>query len=103
MTSFKGVALRRCKAAFWRYNPVIGAYGGVPVTTPKQAEIDDASRELESAYREYERANQDLSSLPSIATHERAALVQRKVTAWNALEAARRRYEEVQKRATGSK
>ena len=73
------------------------------MTTPMQAEIDDARRELENAYREYERATQDLSSLPSIATHERAALTQRKVEAWNSLEAARLRYEDMQKRATGSK
>ena len=68
-----------------------------------QAELDNASRELENAYREYERANQDLSSLPPIATHERAALTQRKIEAWNSLEAARIRYEDAQKRATGSK
>ena len=73
------------------------------MTTSRQAEIDDASRELENAYREYERAAQDLSSLPPIATHERAALTQRKVEAWNSLEAARLRYEDMQKRATGSK
>ena len=69
------------------------------MTTATQADIDEASRELENAYREYERANQDLSSLPPIATHERAALTQRKVEAWNSLEAARMRYEDVQKRA----
>ena len=73
------------------------------MTTPTQAEIDDASRELESAYREYDRATQDLNSLPSIATHERAALTQRKVEAWNSLEAARMRYEDAQKRATDLK
>ena len=76
---------------------------GVPVTTSTQADIDDASRELESAYREYERATQDLTSLPPIATHERAALTQRKVEAWNCLEAARMRYEDVQTRAKGPK
>jgi hypothetical protein len=76
-----------------------GRFGGVPVTTPTQTEIDNARRELEIAYREYERATQDLSSLPSIATHERAALIQHKVEAWNNLEAARMRYEDVQKRA----
>lgn len=68
-----------------------------------QADIDEASRELENAYREYERAIQDLNSLPSIATHERAALTQRKVEAWNSLEAARMRYEDMQKKVTGSK
>jgi len=72
------------------------------VTTPIQADVDDARRELENAYREYERAAQDLTSLPPIATHERAALTQRKVEAWNSLEAARMRYEDVQKRAGGS-
>ena len=71
------------------------------MTTHTQAEIDDASRQLESAYREYDRATQDLNSLPPIATHERAALTQRKVEAWNSLEAARMRYEDVQNRATG--
>jgi hypothetical protein len=69
------------------------------VTTSAQAEIDQAARELESAYREFERASQDLSSLPTIATHERAALTQRKAEAFNALEAARMRYEVVQDRA----
>jgi hypothetical protein len=73
------------------------------VTTLTQAEIDDASRELENAYREYDRATQDLNSLPPIATHERAALTQRKVEAWNSLEAARMRYEDVQKKATDLK
>jgi hypothetical protein len=68
-----------------------------------QSEIAHATRELESAYREYERATQDLSSLPAIATHERAALTQRKIEAWNRLEAARMRYEDAQKRAAGSK
>jgi hypothetical protein len=69
------------------------------VTTSMQADINEASRELEIAYRAYERAAQDLDSLPFIATQERAALTQRKVEAWNCLEAARMRYEEVQKRA----
>jgi hypothetical protein len=73
------------------------------VTTLTQVEVDDASRELENAYREYDRATQDLNSLPPIATHERAALTQRKVEAWNSLEAARMRYEDAQKRATGLK
>jgi hypothetical protein len=73
--------------------------GGVPVTTSTQAEIDNASRELENAYRQYERATQDLDSLPPIATHERAALTQRKVEAWNSLEAARMRYEDLQMQA----
>jgi hypothetical protein len=73
------------------------------VTTLTQAEIDDASRELEIAYREYDRATQDLNSLPTIATHERAALTQRKVEAWNSLEAARMRYEDVQTKATDLK
>jgi hypothetical protein len=73
------------------------------VTTSMQAEIDTASRDLEYAYREYERATQDLNSLPSIATHERAALTQRKVEAWNSLEAARMRYEDAQNRVKGSK
>jgi hypothetical protein len=73
------------------------------VTSSTQVEIDEASRELEKAYREYERATQDLGSLPPIATHERAALTQRKVEAWNALEAARMRYEDVQDRARRSK
>jgi hypothetical protein len=72
------------------------------VTTPMQADIDDARRELENAYREYDRAAQDLNSLPPIATHERAALTQRKVETWNSLEAARLRYEDVQKRAAGT-
>ncbi len=71
------------------------------MTTSTQIEIDDARRELENAYREYERANQDLNSLPPIATHERAALTQRKVEAWNSLEAARMRYEDLQQRASG--
>jgi hypothetical protein len=69
------------------------------VSTFAQAEIDQAARELESAYREFERATLDLSSLPAIATHERAALTQRKAEAFNALEAARVRYEDVQERA----
>jgi hypothetical protein len=69
------------------------------VTTPARAEIDQAAHELESAYREFERANQDLNSLPPIATHERAALTQRKAEAFNALEAARMRYEDAQDRA----
>jgi outer membrane protein TolC len=70
---------------------------GVPVTRPMtQAEVEQAARDLDSARREYELAVQDLNSLPSIATHERAALIQRKVAAWNALEAARLRYEEAQ-------
>jgi hypothetical protein len=73
------------------------------VSTSTQAEIDTASRDLENAYREYERATQDLNSLPPIATHERAALTQRKVEAWNSLEAARMRYEDVQNRVKGSK
>jgi hypothetical protein len=82
------------------YNPAhSGLLGGVPVTTPLQVDLDQAAHELEIAYREYERANQDLSSLPTIATQERAALVQHKVEAWNALEAARVRYEDAQKRA----
>jgi hypothetical protein len=81
----------------------IGTFGGVPVTTSAQAEIDTASRDLENAYREYERATQDLNSLPPIATHERAALTQRKVEAWNSLEAARMRYEDAQNRVKGSK
>jgi hypothetical protein len=87
----------------WRTIPPYRDAWGSSVTTPMQAEIDDARRELENAYREYERATQDLSSLPPIATHERAALTQRKVEAWNSLEAARIRYEDVQKRATASK
>jgi hypothetical protein len=69
------------------------------VTTFAQSEIDQATRELESAYREFERATQDLNSVPPIATHERAALTQRKAEAFNALEAARMRYEDVQERA----
>lgn len=73
------------------------------MTTSTQAEIDTASRDLESAYREYERATQDLNSLPAIATHERAALTQRKVEAWNSLEAARMRYEDAQNRVKASK
>jgi hypothetical protein len=73
------------------------------VTTSKQSEMDAATRDLENAYREYERATQDLNSLPPIATHERAALTQRKVEAWNSLEAARMRYEDLQKRPAGSK
>ena len=73
------------------------------MTTSTQAEIDTASRDLENAYREYERATQDLNSLPPIATHERAALTQRKVEAWNCLEAARMRYEDAQRIATRSK
>jgi hypothetical protein len=72
------------------------------VTTPMQADVEEARRELENAYREYERATQDINSLPPIATHERAALTQRKVEAWNSLEAARLRYEDVQRRATGT-
>jgi hypothetical protein len=85
------------------YNPHIsGRQGEFRVTTPTQAEIDDARRDLEYAYREYERATQDLSSLPHIATHEHAALTRRKVEAWNALEAARTRYENLQKGTTGS-
>ena len=85
----------------WRgvQSGLFGAFGGVPVTTPLQVGLDQAAHELEIAYREYERANQDLSSLPTIATQERAALVQRKVEAWNALDAARVRYEDAQKRA----
>jgi hypothetical protein len=66
------------------------------VTKPKQVELDQAARDFEKAHREYELAIRDLSSLPPIATHERAALIQRKVEAWNALEAARLRYEDVQ-------
>ena len=82
------------------YNPAhSGLLGGVPVTTPLQVDLHQAAHELEIAYREYERANQDLSSLPTIATQERAALVQHKVEAWNALQAARDRYEDAQKRA----
>jgi hypothetical protein len=69
------------------------------VTAPTKAEIDEAGRDLENAYREYELAVQDLDSLPAIATHERAALIQRKVAAWNSLEAARMRYEDLQNRA----
>jgi hypothetical protein len=69
------------------------------VTTSAQAEIDQAARELENAFREFERTSQDLISLPPIATHERAALTQRKAEAFNALEAARIRYEDVQERA----
>jgi hypothetical protein len=69
------------------------------VTTKAKAEIDQAARELEIAYREFERISQDLSSLPPIATHERAALTQRKAEAFNALEAARMRYEDIQERA----
>jgi hypothetical protein len=69
------------------------------VNTSAQAAVDQAARELESAYREFERATQDLNSVPSIATHERAALTQRKAEAFNALEAARMRYEDVQERA----
>jgi hypothetical protein len=64
-----------------------------------QADIDDATRELERAYREYEHASQDVASLPPIATHERAALIQRKVTAWNDLEAAKARHADVLRRA----
>jgi hypothetical protein len=64
-----------------------------------QAEVDQAARDLENAYREYETAVQDLNSLPAIAIRERAALIQRKVEAWNALEAARLRHEDAQKRA----
>lgn len=69
------------------------------MTTSAQVEIDQAARELESAYREFECATKDLNSLPPIATHERAALTQRKAEAFNALEAARVRYEDVQERA----
>ncbi|MFL6605561.1 MAG: hypothetical protein ACJ8R9_30075 [Steroidobacteraceae bacterium] len=72
------------------------------MTTPMQADVEEARRELENAYREYERATQDINSLPPIATHERAALTQRKVEAWNSLEAARLRYEDVQRRATAT-
>jgi hypothetical protein len=69
------------------------------VTTSARAEIDQAAHELESAFREFERVTQDLNSVPPIATHERAALTQRKAEAFNALEAARMRYEGVQERA----
>jgi hypothetical protein len=69
------------------------------MTTFVQTELDQAARELDSAYREFERASLDLNSLPSIATHERAALTQRKAELFNALEAARGRYEDVQARA----
>jgi hypothetical protein len=62
------------------------------VTTPTQDETNDAVRELKNAYREY------LNSLPSIATHERAALAQRKAAAWNSLETARTRDEDRQER-----
>jgi len=67
------------------------------VTT--SAQIGQVARELEAAYHDYQHANQDLDALPAIATQERAALIQRKVSAWNRLEAARIRYEDVQERA----
>jgi hypothetical protein len=72
------------------------------VNTVLQADIDDATRELERAYREYEQASQDVTSLPPIATHERAALIQRKVEAWNSLEAAKTRHADVVKRAASA-
>jgi hypothetical protein len=77
-----------------------GFLGGVPVTT--SAQIDQAARELEAAYRDYQHANQDIDALPAIATQERAALIRRKVSAWNRLETARIRYEAVQERAARS-
>jgi hypothetical protein len=69
------------------------------VNTLLQADIDDAARDLERAYREYEQASLDVSCLPPFATHERAALTQRKVEAWNSLETAKTRHADVWNRA----
>jgi multidrug resistance efflux pump len=63
-----------------------------------QEELAYAQRAFEIAQKDYEAAAHLARESTELSTHERAALTARKAQAWNALETARKRLEEVEAR-----
>jgi hypothetical protein len=74
----------------------------IPTGNPTYADVKEAERQRDAAQAEFDDAERAIHEVVGLTTQQQAALVQRKNDAWRALEAARRNYIDVQRRAAAS-
>ncbi len=67
--------------------------------TPTFADVEEARRQRDAAQAEYDDAEKAMHQGAHLPTQQRAALIQCKNAAWEALEAARRNYVDIQNRS----
>ena len=72
----------------------------IPTGVPTVADVEEAKRQRDAAQAEYDEIERAVHEGASLSSPQRAALVLRKNEAWKALEAARRNYVDMQRRAT---